>query len=136
MYPRKRVGRGYSVIFKSNTIFSAINIMCVENMYTFIKATISGITQVLCMIMYLFMKCDSPIPSILEICTASVFSINGRRLTRSRWMPVSREFELKQRPPLFPLSKKLCTHCLVLVGSRNGFERDLHKQTLLVSKSN
>ena len=25
------------------------------------------------------------------------------------------------------LSKKLYSHCLVLVGSRNGFERDLHK---------
>jgi len=26
------------------------------------------------------------------------------------------------------LSKKLYSHCLVLVGSRNGFELDLHKQ--------
>jgi len=26
------------------------------------------------------------------------------------------------------LSKKLKSNCLVLVGSRNGFERDLHKQ--------
>jgi len=28
------------------------------------------------------------------------------------------------------LSKKLYDNCLVLVGSRNGFERDLHKQTI------
>ena len=28
------------------------------------------------------------------------------------------------------LSKKLYSHCLVLVGSRNGFERDLHKQII------
>ena len=28
------------------------------------------------------------------------------------------------------LSKKLYSHCLVLVGSRNGFERDLHKQKI------
>ena len=49
-------------------------------------------------------------------------------LTRDQWIPVSREFEPNQRPPLFPLSKKLYSNCLVLVGSRNGFERDLHKQ--------
>ena len=24
------------------------------------------------------------------------------RLTRDRWIPISREFELHQRPPLFP----------------------------------
>ena len=29
--------------------------------------------------------------------------------------------------------KKVYSHCLVLVGSRNGFERDLHKQKLLIS---
>jgi len=28
------------------------------------------------------------------------------------------------------LSKKLYSHCLVLVGSRNGFKRDLHKQII------
>ena len=39
-------------------------------------------------------------------------------LTSNRWVPVSREFEPHQRLPLFP-------HCLVLVGSRNRFERDL-----------
>jgi len=39
-------------------------------------------------------------------------------------MPVSREFEA----PVVSLSKKLYPHCLVLVGSRNGFERDLQKQ--------
>ena len=47
------------------------------------------------------------------------------RLTRDRWIPVSREYEPHERPPL---SKKLYSNCLVLVGSRNGFERDLHKQ--------
>ena len=50
------------------------------------------------------------------------------RLTRDRWMPVSREFEPYQRPPVVSLSKKLYSNCLVLVGSRNGFESDLHKQ--------
>ena len=54
------------------------------------------------------------------------------RLTRDRWIPVSREFEPHQRPPSLSLSKKLYSNCLVLVGSKNGFERDLHKQTLLV----
>ena len=34
------------------------------------------------------------------------------------------------KAPLVSLSKKLYSHCLVLVGSRNGFERDLHKQIL------
>jgi len=34
------------------------------------------------------------------------------------------------------LNKKLYHHCLVLVGSRNVFERDLYKQILLVSQSN
>jgi len=28
------------------------------------------------------------------------------------------------------LSKKLFSNCLVLVGSRNGFECDLHKQII------
>ena len=57
------------------------------------------------------------------------------RLTRDRWIPVSREFEPHQsppvgapsKPPVDSLSKKLYSNCLVLVGSRNGFERDLHK---------
>ena len=44
------------------------------------------------------------------------------RLTRDRWIPVSREFVPHCRPPLF-----LEPHCLVLVGCRNGFEHDLHK---------
>ena len=52
------------------------------------------------------------------------------RLTRDRWIPVSREFEPHQRPPAVSLSKKLYSHCLVLVGSRNVFERDLHKQII------
>ena len=56
------------------------------------------------------------------------------RLTPDRWIPVSREFEPQQR--LVSLSKKHYPHWLVLVGSRNGFERDLHKQALLVSQSN
>ena len=49
------------------------------------------------------------------------------RLTRDRWIPISREFEPHQRPPVVSFSKKLYYNCLVLVGSRNGFERDLHK---------
>ena len=49
------------------------------------------------------------------------------RLTLDRWIPASREFEPHQRPPVVSLSKKLYSHLLVLVGSRNGFERDLHK---------
>ena len=51
------------------------------------------------------------------------------RLTRDRWIPVSREFEPHQSP-VVSLSKKLYSDCLVLVGSRNGFERDLHKQNI------
>ena len=46
------------------------------------------------------------------------------RLTRDRWIPVSRE------TPVVSLSKKLYSHCLELAGSRNGFERDLHKQKI------
>ena len=38
--------------------------------------------------------------------------------------------------PVVSLSKRLYSNCLVLVGSRNGFERDLHKQKMLVSQSN
>ena len=34
------------------------------------------------------------------------------------------------KAPAVSLSKKLYSHCLVLVGSRNGFERDLHKQIM------
>ena len=52
-------------------------------------------------------------------------------LTRSRWMPVSRQFEPQQRPPVVSLSKKLYPYCLVLVGSRNGFEHHLHMQHCL-----
>ena len=60
------------------------------------------------------------------------------RLTRDRWIPVSREFEPHQKlPPVVSLSKKMYPHCLVLVGSRNGFQRDLHThKKLLVSQSN
>ena len=35
---------------------------------------------------------------------------------------------LMSKAPVVSLSKKLYSNCLVLVGSRNGFERDLHKQ--------
>ena len=56
------------------------------------------------------------------------------RLTRDQWIPVSREFESHQRPPVVSLSKKLYSHCLVLVGSRNGLERDLHKQIIACFK--
>ena len=47
-------------------------------------------------------------------------------------MPVSREFEPPTKGPVLNLGKKLDTHCLVLVGSKSRFERDIHKQTLLV----
>ena len=50
------------------------------------------------------------------------------RMTRDRWLLISREFESYQRVVSF--SKKLYSHCLVLVESRNGFERDLHKQII------
>ena len=46
---------------------------------------------------------------------------------RDRWIPVSREFEPPSKAPVVSLSKKLYSHCLVLVGPRNGFGRDLHK---------
>ena len=36
----------------------------------------------------------------------------------------------KSKAPAVSLSKKLYSPCLVLVGSRNGFERDLHKQII------
>ena len=34
------------------------------------------------------------------------------------------------KAPAVSLSKTLYSHCLVLVGSRNRFERDLHKQII------
>ena len=37
---------------------------------------------------------------------------------------------------LFPWARNFNLNCLVLVGSRNGFDRDLHHQRVLVSKSN
>ena len=46
----------------------------------------------------------------------------------NQWMPVSREFEPHQKASVVSLSKKLYPHCLVLVGSRNEFERNVHKQ--------
>jgi len=36
------------------------------------------------------------------------------------------------KAPVVSLSKQLYFNCLVLVGSRNGFERDLHMQKKLV----
>ena len=38
------------------------------------------------------------------------------------------------KAPVVSLSKKLYSHCLVLVGSRNGLERDLHKQIIACFK--
>ena len=40
------------------------------------------------------------------------------------------------KAPAVSLSKKLYRHFLVLVGSTNALERDLHKQKLLVSQTN
>ena len=48
-------------------------------------------------------------------------------LTLSLWMPVSR-VPVTAKAPVVSLSKKLYPHCLALVGSRNKFERGLHKQ--------
>ena len=45
------------------------------------------------------------------------------RLTRNRWMHV----RASSKAPIVSLSENLYSHCLVLVGSRNEFERDLHK---------
>ena len=56
------------------------------------------------------------------------------RLTRNRLMPVSPEPH--QRASVVSLSKKVYPYCLVLVGPRNGFERDLDKQNVSVSQSN
>jgi len=42
-------------------------------------------------------------------------------LTRTWWMPVSCKFEPRQRLPLFPSARNITPHCLVLVGSKNGF---------------
>ena len=42
--------------------------------------------------------------------------------------PVSHEFESYQRLRWFPLGKTINQHYLVLVYSRNGFNRDLHQQ--------
>jgi len=42
------------------------------------------------------------------------------RLTRNVSVVSSRPI----KDPVVSLSKKYYTHCLVLVGSRNGFERD------------
>ena len=43
-------------------------------------------------------------------------------LARNWWMSVNREFETPSKAPVVSLSKKLHPHCLVLVGSRNGFK--------------
>ena len=42
----------------------------------------------------------------------------------------------KHKGPAVSLRKQLYALCEVLVGSRNGFECDLHKKKLLVSQSN
>ena len=60
----------------------------------------------------------------------SIMSGVAQWVARDRWIPVSREFEPHQRPPVVSLSKKRYCHCLVLVGSRHGFERDLHKRKI------
>ena len=52
------------------------------------------------------------------------------RLARDPWISVSREFEPHQKAPVVSLSKTFYSHSLLLVGSRNGFERDLHKQII------
>ena len=72
--------------------------------------------------------------SLQLITTVQILLVRGAvaqwvaRLTRDRWIPVSREFEPPSKAPVVSLSKKLYSHCLVLVGSRNGLERDLQNQ--------
>ena len=44
------------------------------------------------------------------------------RFTLNQGMSVTREFEPHQKAPVVSLSKKLYSHCLVLVGSRNGLD--------------
>jgi len=48
-------------------------------------------------------------------------------------MTVSGDFETPSKAPIVSLSKKVYLHCLVLVGSRNGFECDKYKPKLFVS---
>jgi len=48
-------------------------------------------------------------------------------LTCYWWIPVRLEFEPQQRLPSF-LSARKVTNFSVPIGSRNGFECDLHKQ--------
>ena len=45
-------------------------------------------------------------------------------------------FRAPSKAPAVSLSKKLYRHFLVLVGSMNALERDLHKQKVLVSQTN
>ena len=52
------------------------------------------------------------------------------RLTCDRWIPVSREFEPIKGPRCFLEQETVLSLLNVLVGSRNGFERDLHKQII------
>ena len=74
---------------------------------------------------------------------SGVYSLGGgvaqwvARLTRDRWILVSREFEPHQRPLLFSLSKKLYSNCLVLVQvpGKDSNVIYINKQNL-VSQSN
>ena len=63
---------------------------------------------------------------------SSEIAIEGRRGTV---VSTSVSFSAMSLTPVVALSKKLYPHCLVLVCSRNGFKRDLHKLTLFVQQS-
>jgi len=64
----------------------------------------------------------------VHICIGSSFNVWVSMLDKSFWSTL-KIFE-KILVITYSLSKKLYSHCLVLVGSRNGYERDLHKQII------
>ena len=70
------------------------------------------------------------------ICTCLNSELKVQRLARltlNRWMLVRRKFEPQQRLIVVPISRNY-PQCLVLVGSRNGVEGDLHMQNKLKTR--
>ena len=49
-------------------------------------------------------------------------------------MHISFTHRIPSKAPVFSLSKKAYHHCLVLVGSMNKFEHDLHEENCLFHK--
>ena len=89
-----------------------------------------------------YINCDSNIYTCRNfwldtfICTCLNSELKVQRLARltpNRWMLVSREFEPQQRLIVVPISRNY-PQCLVLVGSRNGVEGDLHMQNKLKTR--